>query len=224
MATDNLAMFFSVISSFPAVIFTVLLGVCLLYWLLAMLGLFDWHLGDFGHSHNGAEADGLASSFAGMLAKFGLNGVPVTLVMTCVVLFAWLLTVYGVYLLDGLLQPLGWLHHGVYALLLPVWVYVATWCTAWAIRPLRPLFLRMTQADNKLLTGRVAEVRSLRVDNHFGEAELTDSGAQLILKVRSLGESRFARGDKVVLLQYHPNEFYYSVISEAEFTSGQGPR
>jgi hypothetical protein len=223
MATDNLAVFFTVIGSFPTVLFSVFLGVCLLYWLLAMFGLFDWHLGDFGHSHNGAEGEGLAGSFAGMLAKFGLNGVPVTLVLTCMAVFSWLLSFYGVYWLDAVLQPLGWLRQGIYALLVPVFLYAATWCTAWVIRPLRPFFLRINQADNKVLTGRVAQVRSLRVDNQFGEAELTDSSANLIVKVRSIGDSRFARGDKVVLLQYHPQEFYYSVVSEAEFTSGHKP-
>ena len=65
--------------------------------------------------------------------------------------------------------------------------------------------------------GQVAIVRSSKVDDMSGEANFDDGGAGLIVKIRSFGEKTFVRGDKVVLLEYLPEQHMYRVISEDEF-------
>jgi hypothetical protein len=53
----------------------------------------------------------------------------------------------------------------------------------------------------------------------FGEATVEDGGAGLIVKVRAFKDEVFARGDKVVLLEYIEAENIYKVISEQEFSN-----
>ncbi len=67
------------------------------------------------------------------------------------------------------------------------------------------------------MLGQTAVVRTSRVDNDFGEAVLEDGGAGLILKVRSAGEDRFTKGDRVVIFEKMGDDTVYRVISEAEF-------
>ncbi|MNQ46815.1 hypothetical protein D3C85_606410 [compost metagenome] len=60
-------------------------------------------------------------------------------------------------------------------------------------------------------------MRSGTVSPQFGEADLDDQGAGLILRVRADAAQGFKRGDRVVLLQYLEAEHAYRVVSEDEF-------
>ena len=98
--------------------------------------------------------------------------------------------------------------------------YLAVLVTGQIIKPLRPLFQKAQTQTTKHILGQVAVVRTARVDKDFGEAELEDGGAGLILKVRATGDASFERGDRVVLLEHRPEENVYRVISEEEFREG----
>lgn len=224
MVDSNLSQFVSVITSYPTVVFSVLLGIAVLYWICASLGLLNIHLGDLTDHHHGmdhghgADQPGNAEGMAGLLAKLGLNGVPLTLIIAIIAAVGWMLSFY----ISGLAKPLlpiglAWVGNSVILLLS---LYLATWAAAFLIRPLRPLFKKAQASGQKILTGRTATVRSLRVDSQFGEAELIEGGASIIVKVRTLDGLTFARGEKVVLLESMAQGQYYTVISEAEFISG----
>src|SRR5690606_4287816 len=91
--------------SFPTVILSVLLGVAVAYWMLAALGL----AGDDPLELAGViDGDvGAMEGLAGFLVKFGLGGIPTTLVLTILFFFAWLLSYFtGLLLLNHL--P-GWM-------------------------------------------------------------------------------------------------------------------
>jgi hypothetical protein len=89
--------------------------------------------------------------------------------------------------------------------------------TAQLIKPLRKFFAKTEQYVEKKILGQVAIVRSSKVDENSGEANFDDGGAGLIVKVRAFGEQHFARGDRVVLLEYLAEQHVYRVISEKEF-------
>ena len=223
MAESYFSEFVSIITTYPTVIFSVLLGISVLYWICARLGLFNIHLGDLtdhdhGLDHGHCDQTGNAEGLAGLLAKLGLNGVPVTLIIAVIAAVGWLLCFYASAWAQPFIPPgLAWIiHTGILLLSL----YLATWATAFLIRPLRPLFKKAQTSGAKILTGRTATVRSLRVDADFGEAELIDGGASIIIKVRALDGLTFGRGEKVVLLENIAQGQYYTVISEAEFISG----
>ncbi|QLC74079.1 DUF1449 family protein [Pseudomonas sp. LPB0260] len=200
--------------AFPTLLFSFLLSLAILYWCVAALGILEVDLLDI-------EADSALDSLqpeglAGLLLKLGLNGVPVTLVLTLLCFFAWLVSYFAElfvlrYLpLELLRYPLGILVAGV-ALLLAVPVSAAL------CRPLRPLFRKLEATSSKSVLGQTAVVRSGRVSLSHGEALLEDGGAGLILRVRAEEARGFKRGDRVVLLEYLEGEHAYRVITEDEF-------
>ena len=230
LLTEGMNPFYQNISSFPTVFFTFFLALTTLYWLVAVLGLISIDILDFDFLDiEGAEVDAdldmgeateltNANVLAGLMLRLGLNGVPVTIIISLIALFGWILSYYSVYLLfsfvpDGVLQYLA----GIPILL--VSLYLAAMVTALVIKPLRPLFKKANQTTEKYVLGQVAIVRTSRVDESFGEAVMADGGAGLILKIRSSSDCHFKKGDKVVLFEYIKESNAYRVISEQEFNA-----
>lgn len=213
--------FLLTIFSFPTVIYTVVLIVAMLYWLCAAFGLLDLELLDVdasgleGQLHAHAEHS-FAETFAGILLRLGLNGVPVTLVVTLIAIIGWVISYYLSYMELALLGY-GWVRFIVGIPILIFSFYLAVLATAQIIKPLRKLFAKAEQFVEKKILGQTAIVRSSKVDKYSGEANFDDGGAGLILKVRAAGDDQFVRGDRVVLLEYSAEEHIYRVISESEF-------
>lgn len=213
--------FLLTIFSFPTVIYTVVLIVAMLYWLCAAFGLLDLELLDVdasgleGQLHAHAEHS-FAETFAGILLRLGLNGVPVTLVVTLIAIIGWVISYYLSYT-EFVLLGYGWVRFIVGIPILIFSFYLAVLATAHIIKPLRKLFAKAEQFVEKKILGQTAIVRSSKVDKYSGEANFDDGGAGLILKVRATGDDQFVRGDRVVLLEYSAEEHIYRVISESEF-------
>lgn len=219
---EDMNPFYQNIASFPTVIFTVLLGIVVLFWLVAVIGVIDLDFLDFDLPEPdvelSADANNLSNpgALAGIFLKFGLHGVPVTIILSFIVLIGWLVSYYLVHF------TLFWADNFWLRLILGLPIFlVATiagaLATAQIIKPLRKFFQHATQPLEKIVLGQTAIVRSSVVDGEFGEAVLEDGGAGLILKVRAMNPETFARGDKVVLLNYLKDKNLYQVISEQEF-------
>ncbi|HTF95881.1 MAG TPA: DUF1449 domain-containing protein [Cellvibrio sp.] len=213
--------FLLTIFSFPTVIYTFFLGVAVLYWICAAFGLLELEILDAnlpdvdGHLHAHAEHS-FAETFAGILLRLGLNGVPVTVVITFIAIIGWLISYYLSYF-ELVLLGYGWVRFVVGIPILVFSFYIAILVTAQLIKPIRKLFAKTEQFVEKKILGQTAIVRSSVVNANAGEANFDDGGAGLIVKVRAMGEQQFKRGDRVVLLEYRAEEHVYSVISEAEF-------
>ncbi|PUA29071.1 MAG: hypothetical protein B0W54_00160 [Cellvibrio sp. 79] len=213
--------FLLTIVSFPTVIFTIVLGIAVLYWICAAFGLLEVEILDVnvpdldGQLHAHAEHS-FAETFAGILLRLGLNGVPVTIIITFIALIGWFISYYLSYF-EWLMFGYGWLR---FLIGIPVFLfslYLAVLITAQLIKPLRKLFAKTEQFVEKKILGQTAIVRSSKVDSHSGEANFDDGGAGLIIKVRAIGDQQFIRGERVVLLEYRAGQHVYNVISEAEF-------
>lgn len=202
--------------SFPTVVFSVAVAVCALYWLLAATGLVEVDALD---GWIGANADATdASGAAAMLARLGLAGVPLMLVLTVLGLVGWLGTYFvhllllaglpdGMRLIAGAAVDLAVLVPGVFItslLLRPV--------SRW-LQKLRP------DGDEAPVLGRTAIVSTLHVTHDYGTATVDDGGAGLVLQVRHDGPGEFARGDRVVLIEYLESQHAYRVMSEQQFLS-----
>lgn len=213
--------FLLTIVSFPTVFFTFFLGVAVLYWLCAAIGLVDIEVLDMdlpdvdGHVHAHAEHT-FAETFAGILLRLGLNGVPVTIIITFIALVGWLISYYLSYF-ELSLFGYNWVRFIVGIPIIIFSLYIAVFVTAQLIKPLRKFFAKTEQHVEKKILGQVAIVRSSKVDNHSGEATFDDGGAGLIIKVRAFDEQHFVRGDRVVLLEFLAGQHVYRVVSEKEF-------
>ena len=211
--------------TFPTVIYSVLLAVCVMYWLFAMTGLLDLDaldgllMGD-GHMAHGDGGHGDSSestTTAGMMAKLGLSGVPIMVVLTVLCFLGWIATYFvhllvlrhlpdGLRILAGIATLLGALVPGVLL-------------TSLLLRPIARFMVKLKPAAPASILGRVGTVISPVVDAQVGRAEFDDGGAGLILQVRAPPGITFARGERVVLLSHDAQANTHAVISETEFNN-----
>lgn len=228
--------FLSVATSFPTAVYTVLLCVVTVHWLLSALGILEIdtldglmpdHIGTDGlhgaHGAHGAHAhhahDGHGAEHGGMsglLMKFGLHGVPIMVVITIIAIVGWAFCYFfDLYVLSGMtLGALGVVADiatAIAGLLLSIPVARVV------LAPVRRIMQRFAPVSQRPLLGRYAEVRSAEVTKTHGQVWLDDGGAGLILQVRADTSGQFVRGDRVVLIEYLEAQNAYRVITGEEF-------
>lgn len=196
---------------FPVVLFSFLLCLSILYWIVAAMGILEVDLLDID-----ADSSSTPEGLAGVLLKLGLHGVPVTLTLTLLFFFAWLMTYYiDLLLLQRL--PLGILLYPLGLIVSGICLMAAVPLAGLLVRPLRPFFKKLEVNSNTSVIGRTVVVRSGKVTSVFGEATLEDGGASMIVHVRADEAMGFKRGDPLVLIEYLEHENAYRVVSESAF-------
>lgn len=207
--------FLQIILTFPTIFFTFFLVLSAVYWLLTVLGFVGIEALDMD-----LDGDSVASLnvFSGLLFRLGLNGVPLTIVISLIALLGWVFCFLIVYFIYPWIR-VPWLQLVTGIPVVVGVLYVSAIITAAIIKPLRPIFLASNQQVQKQILGQVAVVRTGEANRSFGEAYLEDGGAGLIIKVRAYKDEVFKRGDRVVLLEYVAGENLYRVVSEADFNN-----
>lgn len=161
--------FYQNISSFPTVIFTFVLAICVLYWLFAVLGVVDIDVLDIDADFDMGNEATSVNALAGIMLKFGLNGIPVTIILSFLSLFGWLASYYIMHFLSPFI-PAGMLHYSFGLLVLFVAFWFSVFLTAIIIVLLRPLFQKVEQQTIKRVLGKTAVVRTSKVTDSFGKA------------------------------------------------------
>ncbi len=226
-----MAEFINIIVQFPTVVFTVLLGVIIMYWGLVVLGIFDIDVLDLDADIDvdadidldiDADADVDVDADAGdsdvshggigsILAFFGLVGVPVTIITSFIVIWCWLLSLlYGSYL-----QPIipDW---GINWIISIVFIFVAfiasLFLTQFSIKPLQSLFEHDGKVlGNKDIVGQLCEIVTGKVDEKFGQARYNKDGAGLIIEVRNTSGANLKKGEKALIVGYNTEKMTYRV-------------
>lgn len=209
--------------TFPTMVFSILLGFCVVYWMFAAFGVFDvtegWavdaDVGDFvdAHAHHPDASNG-GHGLAAILARFGLGGVPFMVMLTVLSLTAWIASYFlQMLVLSHFPDLVRWVVGlGVIAAALVGGVFL----TSLMLRPVRWAVARFGPEPPKPVLGRVGEVISPQVDDRGGRVQVEDGGAGLIFQVRTSSGVVYPRGAKVVLLSVDENHVY-EVISQSEF-------
>lgn len=214
--------FYQNVSSFPTAVYTLLLIVCLLYWAVAVLGLVDLDILDIdGMDAEGVNLEdptGVQHGIAGLLLKLGLNGVPLTIVITIVSLVGWVLCYVVMHFVSVLTPDWTWLRWLTGVPIFLGTLLVSALVTAQVIKPIRSFLIKADQDLNTPIIGQTAVVRSSKVDDQFGEILLDDGGAGLLLKARANSGESFQRGDVVVIYEHLRHINAYRVMSEKEFS------
>lgn len=201
--------------TFPTLVYSVLLAVCVVYWLLAATGLVSIDGPDGLLATEGDAAD--AGGVAAMLIKLGVSGVPVMVVLTVLSFVGWIGTYFlQLLVLDSLPAALRIALGIAIAVLMLVPGILAT---SLLLRPISRLLLKLRPPAEPSLLGRTAIVSTPSIDAGYGQATLDDGGAGLVLQVRFHEPDRFKRGDRVVLLEFLDAQHAYRVISEQQFHS-----
>ena len=195
--------------AFPTIFYSGLLAIVTIYWLFSIVGFLDIDMLDADVDID-VEADSNPSVFSNFLIKFKLDGVPVTLSLSFVILFSWIICfLVANYGISQIAEEWIRVILGLWAIILAP--FVTAPLVAIIIAPLKPLFKKQEEQSSKDIIGRTAKVRSSKVTANFGEAELHDGGAGLILKIRAKEPNKLQRGDQVLLQKYNVTDNTYSV-------------
>lgn len=205
--------FLNTVLTFPTLVYSVLLAFCTVYWLLAATGIVDFDAVDGWLTTDGDTAE--PNVVAGMVARLGLSGVPMMLVLTVLSFFGWLITYFAhLFLLQHLPDGLRWIAG---ASTLIVALLPGALVTSLLLRPLAAVIARLRPPVPPSVLGRAGAVISPYADADTGRAQFDDGGAGLILQVRTLPGERLARGDRVVLIEHLESDNTYRVMSETTF-------
>lgn len=223
---DCMKEFLDIVIQFPTVIFTVLLGVIVLYWMLAVFGVFDLDVLDFDFDldldadvdldldadvGDAGDVETGHSGIGGFMATFGLVGVPVTVIVSLIVMWCWLLTLlYGAYL-QPMLPDWGFTW-AISAVVVFVAFIVSLFLTQFTIKPIQPLFEHSGKAlGNKDIVGQLCEIITGRVDDKFGQARYNKDGAGLVIEVRNMSGANLKKGNTALIVGYNAEKMTYRV-------------
>lgn len=210
--------FLANITTFPVVVYTFLLIIVLLYWMMAFLGVVDIEMFDADVEIEtdfetevsiNPDAEGL-SGLAGFMLNWGLTGVPITVVLSLLIVTSWLICYLATSLIFNYI-PIGFIRYALGAGLLFVCFAVSIPLTAWTIRPFKGLFIAHTAVKKNALIGKECEVTTGQVNEDFGQATLEDGEAGMILSIRAPANKEIKKGDKVILIEYIEKDDCYNV-------------
>ncbi|ROO91075.1 hypothetical protein EDD29_8822 [Actinocorallia herbida] len=167
----------------PTVVFTVLLGIVVLYWVLAIAGL-----------------DALADD-TDLLGALGLRGIPTSVIISLFVAVAWFLCLAGTsWLGPNPLVVVGALAGGWLAARL-------------LLNPLRYVLPESPVPSRHDFVGRLCVVRTGTVTERFGQAEVrAEDGSTALVQVRRVGSEPLGAGDAALIFDYDAAGEYFWVM------------
>ena len=212
--------FIHTITTFPTLFYTVLLGIVLFYWALVMLGLLDFEGLDTEiemelDTDLDLESDASTpGGFAGLLASLGLNGVPLSLVCSLLILFSWLFSFFAARHIIPLF-PGSMLQWIASAAVIVLSLTLAIPITVRIVRPMKGAFVVHHAIRNKSLVGQRCEIKSLEVNERTGQALLEDGGAGMLLSVWAKTPNSLSKGDCAMIIDYNESNEIYQVIPDS---------
>jgi hypothetical protein len=231
----------AVLTGYPTAIYTVLLGIVLVYWLLAILGLVDFESTDFGLDLGdaggeadlgdvGGEADagdvspdsphtldGEADaevSLASRLVAFGLGGVPISVVVSLLAFLSWFISAFASLWIMPLV-PTEILRFVAGSGILLGAFAAALPLAALCARPLRGLFVKVNAISNASLVGRECRIETGSVDEQFGHAVVWGGGEEYHIRVVADTPNTLKRYDTALIVDYDEAARVYRVAAKS---------
>ena len=211
---------FDTLVSYPTAIWTALLGVVLVYWVLAIIGIVDFESSGIDvdlDTDTDLHADGAdLGAIASYVVAFGLNGVPFSIVVSLIVLIGWFLTgMFSIYVL-------AWIPTAFLKAIVGTGAFIASCMlaipfTARIVRPMRGLFVTHVARSNHSLIGQTCKVLTLEVTEKFGRAEVAERGAGLNIRIWAKTPNTLTKGSVARIVEYDEAGTRYLVEPEAEF-------
>ena len=194
--------FLQTILSFPTVLFTVPMGVVLIYWAFVAVGALD-----LDHGIDGG-AEGAHEGLSGLMHALRFGDAPLTVVGSLLSFWGWVLSFFCVTL--GASLPLPAL--ATQLLSLVVALVGGVGLTSLSLRPLAPLFTHVPTPGGAALVGQTGVVKSGVVNDEVGQVELNDGGAGLLLNARCDASAHTLRkGDQALVVDYDDATGLYAV-------------
>jgi hypothetical protein len=205
---------------FPTVVFTIALGICLVYWLFVLLGALDIEL--FGHDvdvsgagkaiggggHDAGGGPDLDADGGGAWDVLGLGTVPLTISISFIVLIAWCTSLLVMHYAGD--------HDWLRAVMVPGALIVSLPIAGLLARPLAPVFRLRDGKSNREYIGHLCTITTGHVDDHFGQANVEDGGTVLVISVRCDKPGALGRGHKALIIDFDLARQAYVVEPSAD--------
>jgi hypothetical protein len=193
---------------------TGLLLLCLLYWLMVIIGAIGVDAFDIDFDADvdvGADLDGDFDSHAGGFSSFAelmyLNDVPVVLVASVFGLFFWVAS----FCVNHFLNPSG-------DLLIGLGIGIANtavclFLTRLVIGPLaKGLQTQEVDTKRERMIGLIGEVTTSEVSETFGQVSIRVNGPELVINARTNGKHpNLGKGDSARIVEYDYEKDTYVV-------------
>ena len=181
--------------------YTILLLICLLYWIAVILGALDVDV-DLD-----VEVDADVGVAGGFLGFFNPADVPFMLIMSIASLTMWMLSVFATGYFE-LTTP--W----IALLLFPVNMLLSFTLARYVSLPFRVIFKRLDEdaVDHVAVVGSLCKIRSTEVSDNRGQAEVEVNQSHLVVNVRTKEEETLYRGNEAVVVDYLEDEDCYLVV------------
>lgn len=194
-------------TQFPSIVFTLLLGLLALYWLLVVIRIAPLEL----FERDSLKEDHLAST----LVSLGFAGVPATFALTFILLIAGALTL-AIELLVLRWLPLGMLRIPVGVLVLWGALVLASPVAAALCQALHRGLHRYRPFTRRCLLGEVVVVTERQGNGEVAFAVL-DNEPNGAVKLMSKVDALPVEGERRVLVKYLPADGAYRSVSEQTY-------
>jgi len=180
---------------------TIALGAVVVFWLFTLLGAAGVDTFDVDLPDEGGDPSQLGEVPGALLRLVNAGLVPLTVVLSVLVLAVWITSVTINYYFN---PDQSMILAGAYFLIALVAGVVLTKLLT---QPLVPLMRRLKEAENaKPVVGEIGTVRSIELTDCYGQVEVVrNDGAPAILNARlSEGSAPLPRGTEVLVLSLDP--------------------
>ena len=200
-------------------VFTILLLLVLLYWIMVILGALDVSFLDMDFDADfdadvdfdiDADVDmdvGGGGILRALLLFFYVGEVPVMIIVSLLALTMWVVSVTG----NHYFNPAGSLILG-----LPIFaatLFISALACKVIIMPMRKMFSVFEKDSNapKKVIGRICTVVTTELKDNLGQAEVSTKGAPILLNVMAQQGCVFHKGDEAVVLEKDDKKGIYII-------------
>lgn len=216
-------LFLNAVATYPTVVLTVLLGVVVGYWIIALVTGVAFDSADALTGGLKAAGDGVAGAIkgttealagggetdgghsdGGLLSLLGVGRVPVTITFSLMSLMAWTVCTLGTL----------WFEPGHFvsqSALLILSLVLGLLAASVLLRPLGRALDQSKPARRRDCLGQFCTITSGKVDGGFGTGHVDDGGAGLNVHVLCSKANALKKGDRALLVDYDPAKDVYEV-------------
>ncbi len=197
------------------VVFTVLLLLVVLYWLLIILGLFDNDIFEIDLDSDvdididadvDADFDG-AGPLRAMLEFFYIGEVPVMIIVSILIMSMWAFSM----IVNHYANPAGSMLVAM-PILAGNLLFSILICKVITM-PLRKVFGVFNKDSNasRKVMGRICTVVTTEISDNLGQAEMSSKGAPILLNVMAQQGCVFHKGDEAVVVENDKEKGVYII-------------
>jgi len=195
---------------YPTVIFSGLMILVLMFWMVAMIGAIDIEVLDVDIDVDAdADAD-IDGGGGGLLDTLGLAGMPISIAITLVIFFGWVVCLamnawampsIAEVLPQGASRIVVFLVSGLFAI---VFASIAS-------MPLRKAFRNHKAVSKHALSGRHCRITSMSVSATQGQGEIEDGGAGIVAQLRCPHFNTLSLHSRAIVVDYDAEEDAFTV-------------